>query len=126
MKTLITATCLPRLFTTAIFSALALGSAAASVAAGDSAPQVVVKFGDLNLSNAQGAAELYNRIAAAGKEVCRSLDSRDLATRARLDACVHKAIADAVTMVDRPELFAIYNAKTHQPRPIVLAAAKTY
>jgi UrcA family protein len=124
MKTLITAAFLPRLIGTAIFSTLALSWGAASVAAGDSeVPQVVVKFGDLNLSNPEGAAELYNRIAAAGKEVCRSFDSRDLATRARLNACVRKAIAEAVTMVDRPELSAIDNAKNHQPRPIVVAAA---
>jgi UrcA family protein len=128
MKTLITTTYLPRLITTAVFGALALSWGAASIAAGDSdVPQVVVKFGDLDLSNPQGAATLYSRIAAAGNEVCRSLDinSRDLGSRARLDACVHKAIAEAVTKVNQPKLFAIYNAKHHQSRPILVAAAKT-
>ena len=36
-------------------------------------------------------------------------------------ACVHKAIADAVTKVNQPELFAIYNSKNHEPRPILVA-----
>jgi hypothetical protein len=42
-----------------------------------------------------------------------------------VDACVHKAIADAVTKVDRAELFAVYSAKNHQARPIIVAAAQT-
>ena len=128
MKTLTTATYLPRLIKTVVFGALALSWGSASIAAGDiDVPQVVVKFGDLNLSNPQGAAKLYSRIAAAGNEVCKSLDinSRDLGSRARLHACVHKAIADAVTKVDQPELLAIYNAKNHQARPILVAAAQT-
>jgi len=128
MNTLTTAAYLPRLIITATLGALALSWGAASIAAGEGdVPQVVVKFGDLNLSSPQGAAKLYSRIAAAGSEVCKPLDinSRDLGSRARLDACVHKAIADAVTKVDRPELFAIFDAKNHQPRPIVVAAART-
>ena len=128
MKTLITSTNLPRLITTAIFGAIALSCGAISIAADQSdVPQAVVKFGDLNLSNRQGAATLYSRIVAAAGEVCNSfnIDYRDLRSRARLHACVHKAIADAVTRVGQPELFAIYNAKNHQPRPITVAAAQT-
>jgi UrcA family protein len=124
MKTL---TNLPRLITTAIFGALALSCGAVSIAADNSdVPQVVVKLGDLNLSNPQGAATLYSRIVAAGHEVCKSfdIDSRNFASRARLHACVHKAIADAVTKVGQPELFAMYNAKTHQPLPITVAVAQ--
>ncbi len=125
MNTLTTASYLPRLIFTAALGALASSWGAASIAAveGD-VPQAVVKFGDLNLSSPQGAAKLYSRIAAAGSEVCKGI-GRDLGARARLDACVHKAIADAVTKVDRPELFAIYAAKNHQPRPTVVAAART-
>jgi UrcA family protein len=128
MKTQITSTNLPRLIKTAIFGALALSCGAVSMAADRSdVPQAVVKFGDLNLSNPQGAATLYGRIVAAAHEVCKSfdIDSRDLGDRARLDACVHKAIAGAVTKVGQPELFAIYNVKNHQPLPILIAAAET-
>jgi UrcA family protein len=124
MKTLIF-TNLPRLITATFFGALALSCGAVSIAADNSdVPQVVVKYGDLNVSNPQGAATLYSRIAVAAHEVCKALDidNRNLGFRARLDTCVHKAIADAVTKVDRPELFAIYNAKNHQSRPIIVAS----
>lgn len=113
---------------TAIFAALALGGSAMSIAADNSdVPHAVVKFGDLDLSSPQGAARLYSRIDAAAREVCKPLDFnvRDLGTRTQVDACVHKAIADAVTKVAQPQLLAIYNAKNHQSRPIVVATAQT-
>jgi UrcA family protein len=123
-----TLTNLSRLITTAIFGALTLSCGAISIAADkNNPPQVVVKFGDLNLSNPQDAATLYGRIVAAGSEVCRpfDIDSRDLGARARLHACIHKAIADAVTKVGQPELFAIYNARNREPLRITVAAAQT-
>ena len=125
MKTLIASAKLPRLVATTIFGALALGCGALSIAADSShVPQAVVKFGDLNLSNRQGAATLYNRIVAAAHEVCKSFDTdiRDLASYPKLDACVHKAITDAVTKVGRPELFAVYNASHRQALPNIVAA----
>jgi len=128
MKILMTSSNLPRRITTAIFAALAFTCGAASIAADTSdVPQALVKFGDLNLSNPQGAITLYSRIAAAANTVCKpfDIDSRDLGSRARLDACVHKAIANAVTKVDHPGLFAVYNAKNHQPGPIIVAAIQT-
>ena len=90
---------------------------------------VIVKYGDLNVSNPEGAATLYRRIAAAASTVCGSYESdswRRGSSRARVDACVHKAIADAVTKVGQPELFAVYNAKNREPLPITVAAAKTH
>jgi UrcA family protein len=125
MKTLITSAKLPRLVTTTIFGALAFGCGALSIAADLSeVPQAVVKFGDLNLSNRQGAATLYNRIVAAAQEVCKSFDTDPYgrASYAKLDACVHKAIADAVTKVGQPELLAVYNARHRQPLPNTVAA----
>ena len=127
MKILMTPSNLPRRITTAIFAAFALTCGAVSIAADTSdVPQALVKFGDLNLSNPKGATTLYSRIAAAANSVCKpfDIDSLDLGSRARLDACVQKAIANAVTKVDHPELFAAYNAKNHQHRPIILAAVQ--
>src|ERR1700741_3950235 len=124
MKTLIASTKLPHLVTAAIFSALAFGCGAVSIAADRSdVPQAVVKFGDLNLSNPQGAATLYDRIVFAAHELCRSFDA-DIRTVApgELNACVHRAIADAVTKVGQPELIAVYNARNRQPLPITVAA----
>jgi UrcA family protein len=128
MKTLIASTNLSPLITTVIFGALALSCGAISAAADSSdLPQVVVKFGDLNLSTQQGAAALYGRIAAAADEVCEShlLDSRDLLAQQRIRGCLQKAIADAVTKVGRPELFAIYNTKNHRHAPTMVAIAQT-
>jgi UrcA family protein len=128
MKTRMTTSNLPRRITTAIFVALAFTCGAVSIAADNSdVPQALVKFGDLNLSDPQGAITLYSRIAAAANTVCKpfDIDSRNLGSRARLDACVHKAIANAVTKVNQPELFAAYNAKNHQRGPVIVAAVRT-
>jgi UrcA family protein len=113
--------------TIAIFAALALGGSAMSIAADNDVPQAVVKFGDLDLSSLQGAARLYSRIDEAARKVCKPFDVnvRDIGSRTRLDACVHKAIADAVTTVAQPQLLAIYNAKNHQSRPIIVATAQS-
>jgi len=117
-----------RLIATAIVSALASSFAVVCAAAdGTETVSVVVKFGDLNLSNPQGAATLYGRIAAAAYSVCGSYNSDDAfhhGSLSRVNACVHKAIADAVTRVGQPELLAVYNAKNRQPLPITVAAAQ--
>ena len=125
MNTLITSTNRSRLISTAIFGVLTLSWGAMSIAADESdAPQVVVNFGDLNLSKPQGAAALYHRIWGAAITVCRPQDDGSLASMDRMQTCVHKAIADAVTKVDRAELFAVYNAKSRQLRPIVVAQGR--
>ena len=125
MNTLITSTNLSRLISTAIFGALTLSWGAMSIAADESdAPQAVVKFGDLNLSNPQGAVALYHRISSAAVTVCRPQDNRSLASKSRVQSCVHKAIAEAVTKVDRAELFAVYNSKNHELRPILIAQGR--
>jgi len=41
-----------------------------------------------------------------------------------MDACVHKAIMDAVITVDQPALFAEYRAKNRSPLPVMLAAGQ--
>ena len=122
----ITSTNLPRVIKTLIFGALALSCGAVSIAADNSdVPQGVVKFGDLNLSNPQGAATLYSRIAAAAERVCGSSDYREFGSMTGTKSCVHKAIKDAVTKVDRPALYAVYNPKNKASQPIIIAAAQT-
>lgn len=126
MNTITPSTRLRGLIATALVSAFA-SSFAVVCAAGDSSRTVseTVKFGDLNVSNPQGAATLYQRIAAAARNVCGSYDSGNLGSRASVSACVRKAIADAVTKVGRPELFAVYNANNRQPLPLTVASAST-
>jgi UrcA family protein len=116
-----------RLAAAMICGVLGVSYGAASIAAdGSGAPQAIVKFGDLNVSNSLGAATLYSRITVAAGKVCRSfeVDSRDLASMERLGTCINKSIAEAVFKVRQPALFAIYDAKNHKPLPILVAAAR--
>lgn len=124
MNVQITSTYRTKLIEAALLGALALMSGASSMAAdSEDLRQVVVRFGDLNLTNPHGAATLYGRISAAAREVCDASDfqNRDLGTRSAVDACMQKAISEAVTKVGRSELYAIYNAKN--PRPLGLPVA---
>jgi UrcA family protein len=110
---------------TVLFSALAL-SFAAMCPAGDTtgANQSTVKYADLNVSSPAGAAALYARINVAAGGVCRPLDGRDLASKTQFDRCVHKAIADAVSKVNQPALYSIYNGKNSTQKPIMLASGQ--
>jgi UrcA family protein len=111
---------------TVVFGALTCSLAIVCTAAEPTdAPQMTVKYADLTVSNADGAAVLYARIQRAARQVCLPLDGRDPSSKAQMGACVHKAIADAVAKVDQPALFAAYNAQNGQPRPIVLATAQS-
>lgn len=95
--------------TAAIVGALASGFALPA-GAGDATEvrSITVKFGDLNVSSPEGAAALYGRIRSAAQTVC-SPDSSSAPFRTAFNACVHKAIADAVTKVNRMELYTVYN-----------------
>ncbi len=110
---------------TALFGAVA-SSFAVLPAAADSfdAPQVTVKFGDLNISNSQGAAVLYGRIRAAAERVCSPYDESGLEAKMRLSACIDKAIFGAVTKVNAPALSAVYSTKTGKEVPMRLASTK--
>jgi UrcA family protein len=116
------------LFAMAIVCAVS-SSLPAICAAADSSdlPRVTVKFGDLNLSNPEGATTLYRRINAAAREVCKSYDvgRGNFKLPGNANPCVRKAIGDAVTKVGHPALFAIYNAKHPQSLPITVASART-
>jgi len=115
-----------RMIATMAFSGLVLSFAAVCPAADSTdAPQATVKYADLNISSPPGAVSLYSRIRAAAHGVCRTLDGHDLTSKTLFDRCVHKAIADAVTKVDQPALYAVYNAKNKTPKPIMLAAGGT-
>ena len=91
--------------TASIVATLSTGFAIAASASDDSGlRKITVKFGDLDVSSSQGAATLYSRIRSAALKVCSQPDpiwnSR---------SCVDKAVAEAVTKVNRPALFAVYN-----------------
>jgi UrcA family protein len=104
---------------TALISSL---SAIASADQNTGLPQKTVKYSDLTVSSAQGAATLYNRIRIASEEVCSPLDHGDLSSTKHVKSCVHKAIADAVSQVNQPALSAVYNARNGESLPMIAAA----
>jgi UrcA family protein len=120
MSTTNTISILQRFIASAIVGTLALGAAAVSTAADSSDVRTItVKFGDLNISNPEGAAKLYNRIRAAAESVCSDSDA-DIWVKASVNRCIHKAIADAVMKVNQPALFVVYNQHNKTPLPTTL------
>jgi UrcA family protein len=105
---------------TLILGALACGVAAVNAAEDSGIPKIVVKYADLNVSAPQGAAVLFQRIRRAGEAVCGSLAGGGLGPKMRMNACVQNAVADAVTKVNQPQLFAIYKANYKTPSPTTL------
>jgi UrcA family protein len=109
-----------------IVGACALGFAAMA-AANDAlgAPRASIRYGDLNLTTSQGAKVLYERIIIASYAVCQSSgrDGNDNADPFALEACRKKIIADAVTKIGKPTLYALYNAKNVKPLPTPIVTA---
>ena len=106
---------------------LIASSFAALAAASDSfaPPSVRVNFGDLDVSRPQGAAVLYSRIRAAAQKVCSPHEVGGLAAKMHLDACINKAISEAVTTVDAPALSGVYRAKVGTSLPTRLASRQS-
>jgi len=122
----ITSTPLRTLVAGAILSALAFSAATVSRADdGTTPPQVIVKFGDLDVSTSQGAAALYGRIHRAAVDVCSRMYVIEQAYKWHKDACLQQVIGEAVTKVNRPALSAVFASKFGVSPPMVLAAAGT-
>jgi UrcA family protein len=118
VNTSIHSTGLRGLIATAIFGALT-SSFSAIAAADDAHPvSITVKYADLNPANPPDALRLYERIRQAALAACAYYWFKTDADEAR---CVHSTIANAVSKVNQPELFAVFNAKdnTSAPRPLV-------
>lgn len=107
--------------TAAIIVTLASGFALPAGAADTTQVRsMTVRFADLNVSSPQGAAALYARIRSAAKTVCEPAKSIADPFKTRFDACVRKAIADAVIKVNRMELYGVYNQHNKVPLPTTL------
>ncbi|MFL6602607.1 MAG: UrcA family protein [Steroidobacteraceae bacterium] len=120
MNTLTTSTGLRGLISTAIIGALA--SSFGAVCAADSSTgrdSQAVKFADLNIATKAGAVVLYARIRAAAESLCSYYVFQSDAAE---DRCVHDAITNAVTKVNQPALFAVYNTKNKTPLPNALVS----
>jgi UrcA family protein len=88
------------------------------------APQVKVKFGDLDISHPQGAAVLYRRIKLAAESVCTPYWATGFIAQANGYDCVRHAIAEAVSTVNQPALTQVYSAKNRAPLALRTAALR--
>ncbi|HTD13318.1 MAG TPA: UrcA family protein [Steroidobacteraceae bacterium] len=85
-----------------------LGIAPVLAAAPVETRSVSVRYADLDLASAAGAAALYQRLQGAARVVCGYPD--EMAMLSFVNRCNHSAIADAVSSVNAPLLRAVHNA----------------
>jgi UrcA family protein len=67
-------------------------------------PARAVTYRDLNLNTEAGAKVLYQRIHGAANEVCGNVEVRDLPGVRAHEACIEKAVSDAVAAVNNQRL----------------------
>jgi UrcA family protein len=84
-----------------------LGAMSAVQAAETGAPSVVVTYTDLDLATDSGNQALYQRIAAAARQVCPAEATRNLKQFSASRACQATAIKQAVDEVSSPRLAAV-------------------
>jgi UrcA family protein len=103
---------------TTLAAGLALsGSAAASTR--DDVPNVVVRYGDLNLDSREGVARLHARLSSAARTVCSAFDSRILGVRKQYDSCISGALTQSIDAIGNENL---RNFHRQGVRRFVLAA----
>jgi UrcA family protein len=104
-----------KLFCIAALHALTLGAASeamAQSAAPAQLPQIVVHYGDTNLSTDAGARVLLKRLEAAARGVCGDDGGRiSLADLSPFHRCYAKALNLGVSAVAAERLTALYRAK---------------
>src|SRR5689334_24633133 len=69
-----------------------------------------VRYDDVRLISAVGAAVLYGRVRHAAERACGSLDGKTPQLASRYRACVDDAVAKAVAEVNEPVLTKYYEA----------------
>jgi UrcA family protein len=128
MNTIIRCNSIRRTLTVALVGSFALGHMTNGAAADQfSVPTANIRYGDLNLATAQGAKTLFERIISASYAVCQSFDHDgfDNADPLALQSCRTKVIADAVTRIGTPALYAVYNARMTKPLPALIVTAQS-
>ncbi len=80
-------------------AAVALSTLAAPSVLAQTAPTAKVFYGDLNLDSTAGQATLKTRISQAARNVCRSIDSNDIASRSAWQACFISAFTGAMSQM---------------------------
>ena len=84
--------------------------------------QVVVHFGDLDVTREAGARVLLSRLGAAARKACGGsfLDIRDLTAAADYHSCFEESMQRAVVAVDRPLVSELYDNANPAPRIIAV------
>jgi UrcA family protein len=107
------------------FTLAAIASSAAMADATVTLKSEVVRYDDLRLISAVGAAVLYGRLHSAADRACGSLDGRPPALAARYRACVDEAMAKAVADVNEPVLTQYFESKRGVPAPSLASPSAT-
>jgi UrcA family protein len=93
-----------KLATALVTSMLSLTTLAAwGASRTDDGYSVTVKFGDLDLNQRAGIAELYVRITGAARRVCDRQAEEQLVMQTH-PVCVKNAVSTAIARIDRPML----------------------
>jgi UrcA family protein len=90
-----------------LLSLLAIGGTSLAMAADPTVTvkTETVKYGDIRLISAVGAAVLYGRLQSAAERACGGpLETVPLVQRTRFKSCVDDAVAKAVSDVNNPML----------------------
>jgi UrcA family protein len=78
----------------------------------DGMPEVVVKYGDLDLSHAEGVNVLYHRLADAAARACYLRDGNTPERHVLFANCKKAALDDAVSRVSSQALSNYYETRT--------------
>jgi UrcA family protein len=85
-------------------------------------PTVTVRFADLDLNHAPGAAVLYQRLKYAAEQACSSFRGRGIKTNELLGQCINQSVAASVAKIDRPVLTQYYRSVINSGNPLPLVA----
>lgn len=104
-----------RLMASALAFCLMISIAGAAMAQGDTATQVPVRYGDLDVSSTSGAAVMLQRIDDAATEACGAPwgSLREYRLSVQRSVCHRESMERAVAAVDLPALSALF-----QQRPV--------
>ena len=76
-----------------------------------------VSYSGVDLNSPTGARILYSRLLAAAYSVCDGVESAHSSVRTPQDPCMQKAMEDAVTAVNHPQVTLLYVATYHSAPP---------
>lgn len=102
-----------RLMASALAFCFTIPFAGAAMAQTDTATQVPVRYGDLNVSNASGAAVMLQRIDDAATEACGAFKGslREYRLVVQRSTCHRESMERAVAAVDSPALSALFQQR---------------